>query len=93
MWIEAHGGSWRSPTTSVMPRPDSSVVERGPEKAGVGGSIPSLATTSKSQQIPWNPDIIENRDVWGISSSIEMQPHPLTSGGNWGQHWGQLRYF
>jgi hypothetical protein len=24
--------------------PDSSVVERGPEKAGVGGSIPSLAT-------------------------------------------------
>jgi hypothetical protein len=26
-------------------RPDSSVVERGPEKAGVGGSIPSLATT------------------------------------------------
>src|SRR5215472_16410764 len=44
----ARGGSWRSPTTSVMPRPDSSVVERGPEKAGVGGSIPSLATTSKS---------------------------------------------
>jgi hypothetical protein len=29
----------------TMPRPDSSVVERGPEKAGVGGSIPSLATT------------------------------------------------
>jgi hypothetical protein len=28
-----------------FPRPDSSVVERGPEKAGVGGSIPSLATT------------------------------------------------
>ena len=27
-----------------VPRPDSSVVERGPEKAGVGGSIPSLAT-------------------------------------------------
>ncbi len=27
------------------PRPGSSVVERGPEKAGVGGSIPSLATT------------------------------------------------
>ena len=25
--------------------PGSSVVERGPEKAGVGGSIPSLATT------------------------------------------------
>ena len=33
---------------SSMPRPDSSVVERGPEKAGVGGSIPSLATTFQS---------------------------------------------
>ena len=30
--------------TSAL-RPGSSVVERGPEKAGVGGSIPSLATT------------------------------------------------
>ena len=36
-----------TPMISVQqPRPDSSVVERGPEKAGVGGSIPSLATTS-----------------------------------------------
>ena len=38
-----------------MPRPDSSVVERGPEKAGVGGSIPSLATTfqqSSSRIVP-----------------------------------------
>ena len=33
------------PETALMPRPGSSVVERGPEKAGVGGSIPSLATT------------------------------------------------
>jgi hypothetical protein len=32
------------PESAIMPRPDSSVVERGPEKAGVGGSIPSLAT-------------------------------------------------
>jgi hypothetical protein len=31
--------------TDCALRPDSSVVERGPEKAGVGGSIPSLATT------------------------------------------------
>ena len=31
--------------TGHLKRPDSSVVERGPEKAGVGGSIPSLATT------------------------------------------------
>ena len=29
---------------AIALRPDSSVVERGPEKAGVGGSIPSLAT-------------------------------------------------
>ena len=35
-----------------MPRPDSSVVERGPEKAGVGGSIPSLATTFKKAAQP-----------------------------------------
>jgi hypothetical protein len=35
-----------------MPRPDSSVVERGPEKAGVGGSIPSLATTTPFQRVP-----------------------------------------
>jgi hypothetical protein len=32
-------------------RPDSSVVERGPEKAGVGGSIPSLATTFASHTV------------------------------------------
>ena len=36
-----------------MPRPDSSVVERGPEKAGVGGSIPSLATTFS--RTSWRP--------------------------------------
>jgi hypothetical protein len=28
------------------------VVERGPEKAGVGGSIPSLATTFPTLRIP-----------------------------------------
>jgi hypothetical protein len=39
-----------SPAATPLPRaccerrPGSSVVERGPEKAGVGGSIPSLAT-------------------------------------------------
>jgi hypothetical protein len=35
----------RNCTSKFALRPDSSVVERGPEKAGVGGSIPSLATT------------------------------------------------
>ena len=39
------GYSWLPGSGVLMPRPDSSVVERGPEKAGVGGSIPSLATT------------------------------------------------
>jgi hypothetical protein len=42
------GRPWRPRGTGIIahqPRPDSSVVERGPEKAGVGGSIPSLATT------------------------------------------------
>ena len=39
-------GALGSPAGIALPRPDSSVVERGPEKAGVGGSIPSLATTS-----------------------------------------------
>ena len=28
------------------------MVERGPEKAGVGGSIPSLATTTHAQPLP-----------------------------------------
>jgi hypothetical protein len=36
---------WEARESETLPRPDSSVVERGPEKAGVGGSIPSLATT------------------------------------------------
>ena len=34
-----------SSLAGTLRRPGSSVVERGPEKAGVGGSIPSLATT------------------------------------------------
>ena len=33
-------------------RPGSSVVERGPEKAGVGGSIPSLATIISTGEFP-----------------------------------------
>jgi hypothetical protein len=37
--------TWAEAAPLGSPRPDSSVVERGPEKAGVGGSIPSLATT------------------------------------------------
>ena len=45
--LSRSGCSWLS-ESAIMPRPDSSVVERGPEKAGVGGSIPSLATTLDS---------------------------------------------
>jgi hypothetical protein len=41
-----------------MPRPDSSVVERGPEKAGVGGSIPSLATTFSTTYNPSSTDYV-----------------------------------
>ena len=56
--VVAWNCSWSCPPCPAMPEsaqqiatqkfalgPDSSVVERGPEKAGVGGSIPSLATT------------------------------------------------
>jgi hypothetical protein len=46
-----HFGVRRNPAQEIATkfslRPGSSVVERGPEKAGVGGSIPSLATTYK----------------------------------------------
>ena len=41
---KARGRNLAAPVPARLPRPDSSVVERGPEKAGVGGSIPSLAT-------------------------------------------------
>ena len=48
--LPAFAGAARNPRVEMQPkfalRPDSSVVERGPEKAGVGGSIPSLATTA-----------------------------------------------
>ena len=64
MEIEARGGSWRSPTTSVMPRPDSSVVERGPEKAGVGGSIPSLATIYKSTTYKFYAEASDLREAF-----------------------------
>src|ERR1700756_4517980 len=46
--ISVQTSSGRQVALGTTPRPDSSVVERGPEKAGVGGSIPSLATTLKS---------------------------------------------
>ncbi len=48
MFVALRACSWLSRDALPMPRPDSSVVERGPEKAGVGGSIPSLATTLES---------------------------------------------
>jgi hypothetical protein len=36
------------------------VVERGPEKAGVGGSIPSLATTLSTTYKPSSPRFHSN---------------------------------
>ena len=53
--LPAFSGSVRNPRVEMQPkfalRPDSSVVERGPEKAGVGGSIPSLATTPSNLKL------------------------------------------
>ena len=48
----AHRNPRRKCNEKSALRPGSSVVERGPEKAGVGGSIPSLATIIQFQSIP-----------------------------------------
>src|SRR6202035_5502888 len=60
---------------AITERPDSSVVERGPEKAGVGGSIPSLATIifnylAKSLQ---KPDPLSTRD-WFLLTVFSSTP-------------------
>jgi hypothetical protein len=65
-----------------MPRPDSSVVERGPEKAGVGGSIPSLATIifnylAKSLQ---KPDPLSTRD-WFCGFNFRYGRRPIADTG------------
>ena len=60
-------------------RPDSSVVERGPEKAGVGGSIPSLATTLNTfvprPGLPMPPVTLEMK-VLAVYARTSP-PHPL----------------
>jgi hypothetical protein len=43
------------------------VVERGPEKAGVGGSIPSLATITDTHTFP----ILITIEKFNISSHFE----------------------
>jgi hypothetical protein len=48
---EAEPESGQTCNFKFLLRPDSSVVERGPEKAGVGGSIPSLATIPLQKRI------------------------------------------
>ena len=63
----------------VSLRPDSSVVERGPEKAGVGGSIPSLATTSKSGPLRHRAKNHLNPLSCDYLSPPELQGIPLTS--------------
>jgi len=45
------------------------VVERGPEKAGVGGSIPSLATIFKSEKIRQHPKARVNAGFRFVLSS------------------------
>jgi hypothetical protein len=51
--------------------PGSSGVERGPEKAGVGGSIPSLATTSRQSTY----DQIEQFEIT-LKSRTASKPRP-----------------
>jgi hypothetical protein len=50
------------------------VVERGPEKAGVGGSIPSLATILSITYVmhPKIPDRLSTRD-WFLSCLEEAK--------------------
>src|SRR6185312_11961074 len=59
-----------------MPRPGSSVVERGPEKAGVGGSIPSLATTFQLRS-DWAAR--SDRRLSGLPAAMQR---PLRVGGS-----------
>jgi hypothetical protein len=48
--------AWSSVRISFVSGQVAQLVERSPEKAGVGGSIPSLATTfSKTYQQPGHP--------------------------------------
>ena len=53
------------------------MVERGPEKAGVGGSIPSLATTLESiiSRLPSQESLSKN-----FRLTIERLPFRLLSG-------------
>ena len=50
-------------------RPGSSVVERGPEKAGVGGSIPSLATITQDPILSARPSYLIIRRLQKASPS------------------------
>jgi hypothetical protein len=72
------------------------VVERGPEKAGVGGSIPSLATTSSFYPVPRDSKplslthIIPYFAVLFVSRRArEFFDSPRVMG----QHWGQVNIF
>jgi hypothetical protein len=59
---------------AIALRPDSSVVERGPEKAGVGGSIPSLATTQSTTYKLLSPRFHSN---WHEGICLESRLEPL----------------
>jgi hypothetical protein len=50
------------------------VVERGPEKAGVGGSIPSLATTTSFQVVSAHSRKSHNRLIFNVICSIVYRP-------------------
>lgn len=73
-------------------RPGSSVVERGPEKAGVGGSIPSLATTTPSKPVQGslNQAKVLNKSLFfRLPFSVPAHAGSLTAPLCWGQQWLQ----
>src|SRR5690242_11847667 len=64
-------------------RPGSSVVERGPEKAGVGGSIPSLATITPLQPVSPGTNFWPDPSFLANQSTMLFHPGPwhLTANG------------
>jgi hypothetical protein len=62
-------------------RPGSSVVERGPEKAGVGGSIPSLATIFSITYNPSRPEICSDLFQFQIQACRNLSHHGWNGSG------------
>jgi hypothetical protein len=58
----------------VPPGQVAQLVERSPEKAGVGGSIPSLATTFSStyRLFQFHSDSFQNFGLSGLASEMRL---------------------